>query len=224
MKHYLIWDLPTRIFHWGLVLCLLGLWYTAESEGEYIDLHMKLGYVVIGLLCFRLIWGIIGTRHARFMSFVPTPTKIKAYVKRPSDYPGHNPLGALMVFALLALVLVQASTGLFIDDDIFSAGPYNGVLSSSLESLMNTIHHNGFDLILIAAAIHILAVAYYWRVKGKNLVKPMLTGKKSEKDVRSDDAINHSKLLIALFVVVVVALFVYWLVVLNAPVVEEFYY
>lgn len=224
MKQFLIWDLPTRIFHWALVLCLIGLWYTAESDGEYIELHMQLGYVVLGLICFRLIWGVVGTRHARFVSFLPTLTKIKTYVKSSSNYPGHNPLGALMVIALLVLILLQASTGLFIDDDIFSAGPYNGVLSSSLESLMNTIHHNAFDFILAASAIHILAVMFYWKVKRKNLVRPMFTGKKSEQDVKPEDAIGHSKLIVALCVILAVAAFVYWLVVLNAPVVEEFYY
>lgn len=224
MKHYLIWDLPTRIFHWVLVICLAALWYTAESEGEYIDLHMKLGYVVLGLLIFRCCWGIFGTTHARFANFLPTPTSLKQYLRENKSFPGHNPLGALMVLALLLLIIAQAASGLFIDDDIFSAGPYNGVLSGELEALMNTIHHNAFDIILAAAAIHVLAVIYYLKVKNKNLIKPMFTGKKPAQDVEQSDSIKHSKLVLAAIIAVATVVFVYWLVVLNAPVVEEFYY
>jgi len=225
----LIWDLPVRLFHWCLVVTLTGLWYTSEQEGEMTELHMQLGYVALGLVCFRIVWGFLGTKHALFTQFVPKPAELKAYVKKSTQpqnkqYAGHNPLGSLMVLLMLFLILLQAVTGLFITDDIFSSGPYNGVLDENLEGLMATIHHYGFDLITIAIALHVGAVMYYAVKKGKNLVVPMITGKKPEQEVDETDVITHSKLIVALVIVAVVVAFLYWLLVVNAPVVEEYYF
>lgn len=228
-QQYLIWDLPLRVFHWGLVVALSGLWYTSEQEGEMTELHMQFGYCAIGLVCFRILWGFLGTKHALFTQFVPRPSQFKGYISNKEQtgnkqYAGHNPLGSLMVLLMLFLVLLQATTGLFITDDIFSSGPYYGVLSKGVEDVMATIHHYGFDLITIAIAMHVGAIIYYRVKKGKRLVKPMITGKKTAQDVDKADSIPHSKLLVALLVVAVVVCFVYWLVVFNAPVVEEYYY
>jgi len=224
-KQYLIWDLPLRIFHWSIASIIFALWYTSDQD---IGLHIQLGFVALGLVLFRIIWGLIGTKHALFKNFIPTLSKLKQYLSKDKDsdklaFVGHNPAGSLMVILMLVLILVQAISGLFINDDVFSSGPYYGSISDSANSLMNTIHHKGFDIILISIAIHILAVLYYWKVKHKNLVKPMITGKKSNNDASSHDSIAHSKLLIALITVIIIAMFVYWLVVLNAPVIEEFY-
>ncbi|WP_286234236.1 cytochrome b/b6 domain-containing protein [Thalassotalea sediminis] len=224
MKQYLIWDLPIRIFHWLLVITISALWYTSEPDNNMIETHIKLGFFALGLIIFRICWGIVGTKHAIFVNFLPTPTRLKHYLKGKQQTPGHNPMGAFMVVAFLLLIGSQATSGLFINDDIFSSGPYYGVLSGELEKLMNTIHHWGFDLILIASVIHVGAVIYYRVAKGKNLVKPMFTGKKQEGEVNASDSISHSKLWTFVAVVLLVALFVYWLVVINAPVVEEFYY
>jgi len=228
-QQYLIWDFPLRIFHWGLVVVISGLWYTSEQEGEMTELHMQFGYCAIGLICFRILWGFIGTKHALFSQFLPKPAQIKNYLTpaeqiNKTRYPGHNPLGSLMVLLMLFLVLVQAITGLFITDDIFSSGPYNGVLPKSLEDIMATIHHYGFDIIAIAIALHVGAIIYYRIKKGQHLVKAMITGKKSAQEVDETDSIRHSKLFVALLAAAVVVCFVYWLVVFNAPVAEEYYY
>ncbi|MDO6428526.1 cytochrome b/b6 domain-containing protein [Thalassotalea sp. 1_MG-2023] len=222
MKQYLIWDLPIRLFHWLLVGTLLALWYT--SENGLIENHIKCGYFALSLIVFRIVWGIVGTRHARFIAFFPTPSRLKKFLLEKREPPGHNPLGALMIILMLVLIGLQATSGLFIDDDVFSSGPYYGVLSSELEKIMNTIHHNGFDFILIASALHIVAIAYYRVVKKKDLIKPMLTGKKSQKDVNENDGIPHSKIITFIVTAAAVGFFIYWLVVLNAPVMEEFYY
>lgn len=222
MKQYLIWDLPTRIFHWLLVVTLLALWYT--SENELIELHIKCGYFALSLIVFRIVWGVVGTRHAKFHAFFPTPSRLKRFLVDKHESPGHNPLGALMIILMILLIGLQAMSGLFINDDVFSSGPYYGVLSSELESLMNTIHHNAFDFILIASVIHIAAIVYYRVVKKRNLVKPMITGKKNQDEVKEHDSIPDSKLITFIICAAVVGLFIYWLVVINAPVIEEYYF
>jgi len=226
-KKHLIWDLPLRIFHWSFACTILGSWYTSENKGEYIELHIQLGYVAIGLLLFRVLWGIIGPKHARFSQFIPSPRSLFSYLRKSDKYkgsPGHNPLGALMVILMIVLITIQTMSGLFINDDVFSSGPYYGSISKGLEKVMIFLHHNTFDLMIGAIALHISAIVYYWRVKKQNLVLPMFTGKKTDDQVKKSDAIPHSKLLLAVIIAAFSVGLVYWLVVINAPVIEDFYY
>lgn len=129
-----------------------------------------------------------------------------------------------MVFFMLITILLQAVSGLFMDDDIFTTGPYSGSINSSVESVLVYIHRNGFNLILAAIALHISAVIYYERVKKQALISAIITGKKSARMVNKKDSISHSKIGLAILISIVVAGFIYWLVVLNAPVIEEYYY
>ncbi|MBU2871605.1 cytochrome b/b6 domain-containing protein [Colwellia sp. E2M01] len=226
-KKHLIWDLPLRIFHWCFAFTIFGSWYTAENKDDYIDLHMQLGYVALGLIIFRVLWGIIGPKHARFSQFIPSPKTLITYLKKSDAKqatPGHNPLGALMVITMIILITLQAVSGLFIDDDIFSSGPYNGAVSDGIENIMSFIHHNTFNFMIAAIVMHISAIFFYWIIKKQNLVLPMITGKKSAKEVNASDAIPNSKLLLGIVIAVLCAGFVYWLVVINAPVIEDFYY
>ena len=222
----LIWDLPLRASHWLLVITLLVLYITSELGTDYMQYHIYAGYLMIGLVTFRIIWGVLGTRHARFVNFLTTPSNIIDYIKNKQSVEpvGHNPLGGLMVLFMLCILLLQAVSGLFVSDDILYAGPYNGVYSTDLDKLMTQIHHIVFDLIIVAIALHIAAIIFYQRVKKQDLIKPMLSGKKEAKSVPDDQAINHSKLVTAFIVAVVVAIFVYWLVVINVPVIEEEYF
>jgi cytochrome b len=226
-EKHLIWDLPLRIFHWSFAGTILASWYTAEQGADLIEIHIKLGFVAIALLVFRVLWGIIGPKHARFSQFLPSPKKLLSYLRNSNSQkttPGHNPLGAMMVVLMILLISIQAISGLFINDDVFSSGPYYGSISNELEKIMRFLHHNTFDFMIAAIALHLAAVAYYWRVKKQNLVLPMITGKKSAEQVDSADAIPHSKIIIAFVLAVFCAGFVYWLVVINAPVIEELYY
>lgn len=129
-----------------------------------------------------------------------------------------------MVFFMLTVIFLQAVSGLFMDDDIFTTGPYSGSINSSIESVLVYIHRNGFNLILVAVALHISAVVFYVRVKKQALISAIITGKKSSKVVNKKDSISHSKIGLAILISIVVAGFIYWLVVLNAPVIEEYYY
>jgi cytochrome b len=228
-KQFLIWDLPLRIFHWLFAITILASWYTSDQDHDLIELHMQLGFLAIGLIVFRLLWGFIGSKHSRFASFLPTPKQLFSYIKNLTNNKnvtsvGHNPLGSLMVIVMIGLVSLQAVSGLFINDDIFSAGPYYGSVSKEIEQVMMFLHHHTFDYMIAAIALHLIAIFYYVRIKKQSLILPMITGKKLAKDLSEKDAIKHSKLWLAGFLVVIVVLFVYWLVVLNAPVIEEYYY
>lgn len=177
-----IWDLPTRVFHWLLVLCVMALVITGQVGGNALDWHFRFGYVVAGLLLFRLVWGVIGGRWSRFLVFVRTPGTIFAYLRgerSPDMEAGHNPLGALSVLGLLTVALVQVGSGLMSDDEIMHSGPLAQVVSSDWVSLATSLHTRYNKIALIAlVALHIGAILFYRFVKKQNLVKPMLTGDK----------------------------------------------
>ena len=209
-KEYLIWDLPVRIFHWAFAITILSSWFTAEQGSEYIELHMQLGYVALGLILFRILWGIVGPKHARFSNFIPSPRSLLAYlkdIKKDKTTPGHNPLGALMVVLMIVLISAQAISGLFINDDVFSSGPYYGSVGKDIEKIMSFIHHNAFNFMIGAIFLHLLAIFFYWRVKKQNLVVPMITGKKTDKHANASDAIPHSSIILGIFVALSCAAF-----------------
>lgn len=228
-KQYLIWDLPLRIFHWSFASTLLLLWLTSELGTDYIDWHIKLGYLILVLTSFRIIWGFIGPKHARFSQFIPSPRTVIRYLKthKLTDaevYAGHNPIGSIMVLLMLLLVLLQATSGLFVDDEVFTSGPYFNAAGDSIDKIMRTIHLNTFDFILAAIALHITAIIFYKKVKKQNLAKAMITGKKDAEKLSAEDEISSSRLWLALIVVSLCIAFVYWLVVINPPPMEEFFY
>lgn len=226
-KKHLVWDLPLRLFHWSFAFTVFACWFTAENKDDYIDLHIQLGYIALGLVIFRILWGFMGPKHARFSQFIPSPSQLVSYLKKSNEkqqVAGHNPLGAFMVILMVLLIVIQTVTGLFISDDIFSSGPYYGTISSELEKAFKFLHLNTFNIMIAAIVIHICAIFFYWLVKKQNLILPMITGKKTADEVKSTDAIPHSKVILAIVLAVLCAGFVYWLVILNIPVVEEFYY
>ena len=109
-----IWDLPTRLFHWALAACVIGLVITAKVGGNAMEWHFRLGYAVLALLVFRVVWGLIGGRWSRFSAFLYSPARLVRYLRgnaHPEDSAGHSPLGALSVFALLAVLGAQVGTG-----------------------------------------------------------------------------------------------------------------
>ena len=214
----LVWDLPLRAFHWLFAASILASWATAEAGFEWMKVHMRLGYFMIGLLLFRIVWGFIGPRHARFANFLKGPGTVWRYARglrhKASEAVvsvGHNPLGGLMVILMLLLVALQATTGLFATDDIAWAGPYNPSVSDTLAHQLTSVHHANFNLILAAIVLHISAIAYYAKVKRQNLVPPMLTGWKPAEAVPASEAITSSELVKAAIVIALSAGAVYWL-------------
>ena len=171
-----VWDLPTRLFHWLLALCVSAALITGQIGGAAIDWHGRIGLVIVGLIVFRLVWGLIGSRHARFASFVPTPTTLAAYLRGQWRGVGHNPLGALSVLGLLALVAIQLSTGLFGNDDIAFRGPLYDLISKELSDRLTGIHELSSTLLIALIVLHLAAIAFYGHVKKDKLIKPMITG------------------------------------------------
>lgn len=171
-----LWDLPTRLFHWSLVVAVSVAVITGELGGEWMGVHGKAGLTIVGLVTFRVAWGFIGSTHARFLSFLPTPGKILAYLKGRWQGVGHNPLGALSVFALLGLLAVQAGTGLFTNDDIAFTGPLNVLVDETLAGRLTGWHRQLANVLLGLLALHIVAIFFYVRFKKDKLIKPMVTG------------------------------------------------
>ena len=174
-----VWDLPIRLFHWLLAACILASFVTVKIGGNAMEIHARVGYCVLALIIFRICWGLIGSYHARFINFVPSPQGLVSYILGKSKAGlGHNPLGALSVLALIISVGVQATTGLFANDDIMFEGPFAKYVSNSTVSLLTSIHRFNETVLLILIALHLGAILYYYKFKGENLVKPMIVGDK----------------------------------------------
>jgi cytochrome b len=179
-----VWDLPTRLFHWLLVLCIVGLIVTGKIGGGAMVWHMRLGLCVMGLLLFRLMWGLVGGRWSRFASFIYMPGTVLRFLRkesRPDEHHevGHNPLGSLSVLAMLAVLIVQVCTGLVADDEIANVGPLNRFVSTA-NGLLATGWHKTWGQWAIFALIgtHIAAIVAYLVVKKTNLIRPMVVGDK----------------------------------------------
>lgn len=209
-KRVLVWDLPTRLFHWCLVALIAASWLTGEM-GE-MEWHMRSGIAILTLVLFRLLWGIMGSTTARFTQFVSSPMTALGYARslvagKADRYFGHNPLGGWMVVALLALILSQASTGLFSNDDIFTEGPLYHLVTKSTSDWLTGIHKTLFNVLLACAALHIAAAFFYLIVKKDNLILPMISGRKRASDAGEDvQFVLRSSLLALLSLAVAAAL------------------
>lgn len=179
-----VWDLPTRLFHWLLAAAVIGLVVSGKIGGNAMVWHMRFGLLVFTLLGFRLLWGVVGGRWSRFASFLYAPGTVLRYLRgqhRPGDHfdVGHNPLGAFSVFALIVVLVAQVATGLVADDEIATTGPLNKYVAGAL-GLSATAWHKGYGqwLLLALVALHVAAIVAY-RLRGQNLVTPMITGDKA---------------------------------------------
>ena len=176
-----VWDVPTRLFHWLLVTLVMTCITTAKIGSNLMTTHMLSGYLVLTLLIFRLLWGLVGGHHARFVTFIRGPLTVLRYISnlinnRTPRYLGHNPLGAWSVMAMLVMLLLQAFTGLFASDDIVTEGPLYPLVSNAASSTLTRIHNINAIVIGCLAAVHLAAVLFYLFLKGDNLIKPMFTG------------------------------------------------
>jgi cytochrome b len=179
MRNTRIWDLPTRLFHWGLVICVVGLIITAKFSDGLLHLHAKFGYAALTLLAFRVLWGIVGGHWSRFATFVPTPATLARYLReRMPSGPGHNPLGALSVLAMLAALLLQVFTGMMInDDDEGFTGPLYAHVPGWLADAAGEYHEDiGQGLIFFLLALHVLAIIWHKRRHNPLLIQAMITG------------------------------------------------
>jgi len=172
-----VWDLPTRLFHWLLALLMLGSFASVKAGGNLMHWHARFGYAILALLAFRLVWGLVGARHARFASFVRGPRTVLAYLRgHLPDTPGHSPLAALSVLAMLAALTFQAVSGLFTDDEIAFQGPFALQVSAELSVALTSWHRRNEWVLLGLVGLHVSAILYYRFVRGRDLVRPMLGG------------------------------------------------
>lgn len=173
-----VWDLPTRLFHWLIVLLVGFSWWSAETG--HMDWHYRSGLSALILLVFRLIWGFLGSSTARFGNFLRSPGAVLAYLRRPKDSvhaAGHNPLGGYSVIAMLLTLCVQVGTGVFaVDVDGLESGPLSYLVDFDQGRVAARIHHVSFTVIQVLVVLHLLAIAYY-RMRGRRLIMPMLTGR-----------------------------------------------
>ena len=176
-KEFLLWDLPLRVFHWSLVAAVTTAVVTGELGGAWMPWHGRAGLVIVGLLVFRFAWGIVGSATARFTQFAPRPSAVLAYLRGRWRGVGHNPLGALAVFALLGLLAAQVATGLFGNDDIAFAGPLNHFVDDTLGSRVTGWHRLLAYGLFALLALHLGAIAFHVLVKRHRLIRPMITGR-----------------------------------------------
>lgn len=189
----LVWDLPLRVTHWLLVVTVAGAWATHYAGTQWFEWHERLGYATLVLVAFRIAWGFVGTRHARFASFLRGPSAIVDYVRGRSgaEPAGHNPLGALSVVAMLAALLFQASTGLFANDEIANAGPFYGWISQEASNRLTGLHETNSEILLVLLGLHIVAIVWYAVVRRQRLVPAMVTGRRD--DVSPGEGIADSR-------------------------------
>jgi cytochrome b len=201
-----VWDLPTRLFHWALTICVFGAIITVNIGGLWMELHVKFGIAALCLIVFRIVWGFVGSRYARFSQFVKGPKGVIAYLKssattKPNG--GHSAIGGWSVMFLLGVVGAQAFTGLFSTDDIMTQGPLNAYVSNATAETMTSTHHLLSNAVIALIVIHILAIIVY-AIRGKRLVPPMISGdvKASELAPNTPSARDDIKVRLVAFVLI----------------------
>lgn len=173
-----LWDLPTRVVHWALVLLIPFSWWSAEEH--HMDWHRTSGYFIVGLLVFRLIWGVVGSSTARFAGFVRGPRTAIAYARGQGERVlGHNPLGGWSVGAMLVVLVTQVGLGLFaVDTDGLESGPLSHWVSFDTGRTAAELHEINFKLLQGLILLHIAAILFYLFVRRDNLIAPMIGGRR----------------------------------------------
>lgn len=204
-QRVLVWDAPVRVFHWLLALSFAGAWLTSESDGLRL-VHVTLGYTLAGLVVFRVLWGLVGTRYARFGDFVRGPSAVARYLGsllrgRPEHHVGHNPAGAVAVVGMLVLAVAVAASGWATDTGLLGAESFEDV------------HEAAASLMLALVGVHVAGVLVSSWLHRENLVRAMVTGYKRG---RPADAIRSSWRVVAAVVLVAVLGF-WWMQWSHAP-------
>jgi cytochrome b len=176
-----VWDLPTRLFHWLVVILVAAAYMTWRLD--WMEWHAGAGDALLALLLWRLLWGFFGSETARFRYFLASPVAAARHLahvarREPDLVPGHNPAGGWMVLVLLALLLGQTISGIYVDNDVANDGPLTGLVPARIADMITTAHALLWDALMAAAAVHVLAIVVYAAAKRQNLLLPMVTGRK----------------------------------------------
>ena len=179
MQKIVVWDVPTRLFHW-LTAILVAAAY-ATWRVNWMDWHAYAGYALLALVVFRLLWGFFGSETARFARFLAAPRRAAGHLARllrrePDRQVGHNAAGGWMVLLLLALLLAETLTGIYINNDIADVGPFTELAPAPVANFISALHDVFWRALLVAVTLHVLAVVLYWAAKRQNLLLPMITG------------------------------------------------
>jgi len=210
-----VWDVPTRLFHWLLVVLIALQYATAEFHFLDMEWHFRFGYATLALIVFRLLWGIVGSQTSRFAAFVRGPSTVFRHTlsllsgKAPASV-GHNPLGGWSVLVLLASVLLQAVSGLFASDGIDTQGPLSDRVTTAAVKTWTRIHEWNQNVLLILIALHVVAIALYYVLRKENLLGPMISGNKLVESAPLRFAgILRAAVVLAVAIAAVAALIVY---------------
>jgi cytochrome b len=184
VARYRVWDGPVRLFHWLIVAIVLAQWASAEWNLLSMDWHFRLGYLMLGLVLWRVLWGFFGSENARFAHFLRGPAAVARYApstleRKPDAMAGHNPLGGWSVVALLLVLFLQAGSGLFSSDDIFLFGPLAERVSADTMDAMSGLHETLTNVLLALIALHLAAIAWHLVWKRENLIAAMITGRRA---------------------------------------------
>jgi cytochrome b len=219
----LVWDWPLRAWHWLFAVAVAGAWITGQWGGyDWRQWHFWFGQSAVGLVIFRIVWGFVGPRHARFARFVTGPRRLVAYLatlprRDAPESAGHSPLGAMAVLVILAVIAAQAGSGLFMTDDILYEGPWYVAVSSDTADLASTVHHRLAWPVGVLIGLHLAAILAYRLYKGQRLTRAMITGRKPSDRISASASISHSRSVLALVVIVLVALLTWWLLAVAPP-------
>lgn len=203
-----VWDGFIRSFHWLLVIAIATLYFSAEEA--MMELHFVAGFFTIALLTTRLIWGVIGSKTAKLSALIHSPIKALKSFTQTDDKPGHGAAGSYMVIAFFILLIVQLSSGLMSSDDILTDGPLVEYVSSDTVDFAGWLHHINFDILFYAIILHVVAIIIY-RMKGKPLVKAMITGNKEQQSSGQTKPVTKAPwLAFVIFTVLLIALMATW--------------
>ena len=216
MTTILIWDLPTRLFHWLLVVCVAGRVITGQIGGNAMVWHFRLGYAVLSLLLFRLVWGFVGGYWSRWRQLFLAPSHVLAYLRGTSPgrpWAGHNPIGSWSVLLMLLWLLLQVSTGLVSDDEIANAGPLTALVSGATVTAATAWHKGPGKLVLIVLVLgHVSAIVWYQVHKAQLLVPAMLHGDKTLPEAVTPSRDGAAARALAVLVLLACAAGVRWLI------------
>jgi cytochrome b len=206
-----VWDVPIRLFHWGVVLLLATSWVTQHYN--WMQLHFLSGYTMLTALLFRFVWGLIGSDTARFARFLRHPVAALRHLaalsrRHPDTEIGHNAAGGWMVLVMLLLLAVQVGTGLCANDQISTEGPLAHVVGDDRSDWLSHIHAVNFKLIEVAVALHLLAIVVY-RLLGYDLIRPMITGRKRLPSALPAPRLASPRLALLVFLVAAAAVAVF---------------
>jgi len=210
----LVWDLPVRLFHWALVALVAFQTYTGLGGGP-ADMvwHGRAGYAILALVVFRVLWGFVGGRHARFGDFLKGPKGVVEYLTGKVPHgAGHNPLGGLSVIAMLVVLAAQAATGLFSNDDILFEGPLMAQVGKDMSDTITGYHALSAKLLLALVVLHLAAIVFY-RIKGRNLIHPMITGRSPDAETDDENGPPAAASLIKALIALAIAAAAVWAIV-----------